>query len=257
MKKTLTIILTLTLVIGISYSFKSKTDSKKVRIFVSWPGTESLPHYEWKSNLWKPTGIEPKFVEEIMKTAGLEFEYIYDYKYNNNGDPRIDILTEGKADISIRGITITKDRKEKVLFSTSYYTDGLGIMTTKNSKIESVNDLVNKKVYAHDYTTAYTWISKNLPKSRLITHKEGQNYIEPEQLLREGKIDAYIIDYSYLNHLARINKDFKVLNEKLTSEKLGIAVSKKRKDLLKKINKAITILKKEGALEKLRNRFEN
>ncbi len=247
----------LILLVGISCNFKNKKNTEIVKIFVSWPGTKSLPHYEWKENSPKPTGIEPEFIEEIMKRAGLKFEYVNNYEYNKNGDSRIDVLIEGKADVSIRGITITKEREEKVLFSIPYYVDGLGIMTTKNSEIQSVEDLVGKKVYAHSFTTAYTWISKNLQNSNLITYKPNQEeYVEPEQLLRDGKIDAYIIDYSFLIQSVKTNPDLRVLDIKLTFEKLGIAVSKTRKDLLEKINKAIDDLKKEGGLDDLKRKIE-
>lgn len=258
MKKTLIITSFLVTLISLFCAFKNEPKTEPVKVFIAWPNTKSLPHFEWKKNSQKPIGVEPEFIEEIMKRAKVDFEYVSDYNYTKNGDSRIDVLTDGKADISIRGITITKERKKKVLFSKTYYVDGLGIMVTKGSKIESIDDLKNKKVFAHNYTTAYKWISKNLQNSNLITYKKEQGkYIEPEQLLREGKIDAYIIDYSYLAQSARTNTDLKVLNVKLTSEKLGIAVNKNRKDLLKKINKAISELKKEGGLEKLASKIEN
>jgi len=255
MKRTLLIF---SVIITLTSCFSEPTVNKDVvRIFVAWPGAESLPHYKWDANAPKPSGVEPEFIELVLKRAGLEYEYVADYNYEKDGDPRIDVLTDGKADISIRGITITEERKEKALFSSPYYVDGLGIMATKNSQIESVADLEGKNVYAHSYTTAFPWVSENLPNATLITYRDGQEvFTEPEQLLREGKIDAYIIDYSFLKYVEKTNPDLKVLVGKLTSEEIGVAISKTRNDLLLKINKAISELKEEGALEKLKKSLE-
>lgn len=259
MKKTLFIITSILIAITLISCFsETRTDKEIVRIFVAWPGAEALPHYKWETNSSKPIGVEPAFIEEVMKKAGLKYKYVSNYNYEKDGDPRIDVLTDGKADISIRGITITKERKEKVLFSQPYYTDGLGIMITKNSEIKSVKDLVGKRVYAHSYTTAYPWVSENLPNSTLITYRDGQGeFIEPEQLLREGKIDAYIIDYSFLIQAAKTNPDLKVLKGKLTLEDLGIAISKSQKKLQQAIDKAIDELKNEGSLARLKMGLES
>jgi hypothetical protein len=57
---------TATMIILIISLLFSCEDNSKVRIFVSWPGGEGLPHYQWKRGEAKPTGIEPDFIERVL-----------------------------------------------------------------------------------------------------------------------------------------------------------------------------------------------
>ncbi|MGB1248875.1 MAG: hypothetical protein ACPG4Z_08300, partial [Chitinophagales bacterium] len=66
-----------------------------------------------------------------------------------------------------------------------------------------------------------------------------------------GLVDAYVIDYSFLKEFERKNEEFRVLNSKFTEEPYGIAVDLENEKLLKKINKALEILKKSGELEEI------
>lgn len=238
--------------ISLLFSCNESTQSPKVRIFVSWPGGEGMPHYQWKKGEAKPTGIEPAFIERVLEIANLDFEYITNYDANNVGDPRIESLVKGKADISIRGITITEERKKQILFTNSYYTDGLSALVRKVDSLKTLEDLKGKKVYALEFTTAFPWAKQNLKESEVLTYsKYDTNFIQPESLLIKKEIDAYILDKSFLNEIAKNNEELEVLNKKFTKEKIGIAVSKNRPELVKKLNEAMQRLKKLGEFDKL------
>lgn len=119
-------------------------EENKIKIFVAWPGAEYLPSYKWNINEQKPTGAEPLLIEKILSTAGYKYEFVRDYKYNKDGDVRIDVITDKKADVSIRSITINKNRKEKVNFSIPYYYDGISAMVIDES-IKTKEDFKNHK----------------------------------------------------------------------------------------------------------------
>lgn len=244
------------LILALVNASSCQQDKEKVKIFISWPGSKSLPHYSWNYSDSKPTGVEPRLIEKVLKIANIDFEYVRNYQpRNKKGDPRIDVLKENYADISIRGISITKSRKKDVLFSKPYYVDGLGIMIRKSDNISNLKDLTNKVIFAHSYTTAYNYVQEKLKHSKLVTYETGK-YITPENLLKEKKIDAYIIDITILKQIEKSNPELKVLPMKLTKEQLAIAVSKNRKDLLKKINNAIIQIEEKGGLDDLCTDFE-
>lgn len=239
---------------------KVKHEKTKVKIFVSWPGAEARPHYYWPIESDKPKGIEPELIELILNTAKLEYEYVSDFNFSGAGDPRVEAITSGNADIAIRGMSITADRKKKVNFSNPYYKDGLSALVRDSSQIYELKDLNNKRIYAHSYTTAFEWCKANLTNSILYTHDLEDptiRYIEPEQLLAMDSIDAYIIDYSFLKYQEKSRSGLRVLNQKFNSEPIAIAVHKENKLLLDKINKAIKEIKKSGQLETILNDFEN
>ena len=250
--KNLTKAMMIIFIISLLFSCSQNPTKEKVRIFVSWPGGEGMPHYQWKKGEEKPTGIEPAFIERVLEIAELDFEYITDYDAENVGDPRIESIVKGEADISIRGITINEERKKLVLFTNSYYTDGLSALVRKSDSLETLRDLKGKKVYALEFTTAYPWALKNLRESEVLTYtKYDTNFIQPEHLLLKNEIDAYLIDKSFLNYMVQFHPELEVMSSKFTEEKIGIAVSKSRPDLVEKINIAMEEMKQTGEFQKL------
>lgn len=248
--KNLSQAMTIILLISLLFSCSDKTEKNKVKIFISWPGGEGLPHYQWKKGEPKPTGIEPAFLERVLEIAELEYEYVTNIVPQKTGDPRMYALTSGKADVCIRAITINDERKKQVRFTNPYYTDGLSALVRKSDSLQSISDLASKRVYSLAFTTALDWAKTNLPQSEVMTYKKFDTaFIEPEGLLLENKIDAYILDKSFLNEIARNQPLLEVMSSKFTEESIGIAVSKNRPDLVEKLNKAMEKLKESGEFQ--------
>ncbi|MDB9931631.1 ABC transporter substrate-binding protein [Flavobacteriales bacterium] len=239
------------IILIISLLFSCNNNSK-VKIYVSWPGGEGLPHYQWEKGDLKPTGIEPAFIERVLEEAGLEYEYITDLALQKGGDPRMYSITTGRADICIRGMTINENRKRFVLFTNPYYVDGLSALVRKSDSLKTQEDLVGKNVYALEFTTAYPWAISNMPNSTVMTYSEFDTaFVKPESLLLKNEIDAYIMDKSFLNYIEQFNPSLEVMERKFTEESIGIAVSKNRPELVEKLNTAMEKLKESGEFNKL------
>jgi glutamine transport system substrate-binding protein len=81
----------------------------------------SAPHIIKKGDGY--TGSDIELWERVAEKLGLKFVY--------HASPFQNILTnvaEGRADVAISGITITKKREEVLDFSHAYYNSGLHIM---------------------------------------------------------------------------------------------------------------------------------
>lgn len=237
-----------------SFSFETK---EKVKIFVAWPGAAYLPAYEWILGEDKPRGIEPNLIEHILNEAGYSYVFVNDYDYQKDGDVRIDVILDGVADISIRSISITEERKQKVNFSIPYYYDGISAITLLESEINSIADFDDKIIYATDFTTAYTWAKENLKNATIVSEGDFPFFVAPENRLLLGQIDVYLADRSFLIQLTKENTYFKVLEEKYTEEPFAIAVDKNKTQLLKDINAAIEQLIDSGEMQKLIKDFDN
>lgn len=255
MKKKILFLVVLSIILLTSFKCDTNQD-EKVRIFVAWPGASYLPSYEWKIGESKPIGVEPVLIERIFELIDTEYVFVNDYNYLKDDDVRIDVIIDGYADVSIRSITITEERKEKVSFSKPYYIDGISAMVINTSGINKKADLKNKTVYADKFTTAYEWAKKNLPNSKIVSRGDFKINVLPENLLLQNEIDVYLADKTYLTHIASKNDKFKVFKEKFTNELFGIAMAKYNDKLLNKINSAIEQLEKSGELEQLTARFE-
>jgi len=174
----------MTIILLISLLFSCK-EQNEVRIFVSWPGGEGLPHYTWKKGELKPTGIEPAFIERLLEIADLPYYYVTDFEFSGQGDPRIEALASKKADICIRALSINDERKKSILFTNPYYFDGLSALVRKSDSLFTLSDLNEKKVYTLEFTSAHNWAKINLIKSTLLTYEKFDTaFIKPEGLLR-------------------------------------------------------------------------
>jgi ABC-type amino acid transport substrate-binding protein len=237
-------------------TFGCKSQNEKIRIFVAWPGAEYLPSYKWNIGDDKPKGVEPVLIERILSKAGYDYEFVRDYNYHKNGDVRIDVIADKKADVSIRSITINDKRKEKVNFSEPYFYDGLSAMVI-DPNIRSIEEFKGKTVFAAKNTTAYKWATKNLPNSKIVSFEDfDDKQSSPEVFLAQNKIEILLADRTFLQNCSKRNKRFIVLKEKYTEEPFGIAVAKTKTKLLKNINKAISDLKNTGELYKLTSEFD-
>ncbi|MEN8839073.1 MAG: ABC transporter substrate-binding protein, partial [Flavobacteriales bacterium] len=246
----------MTIIFLISLLFSCIQKKEEVRIFVSWPGGEGLPHYSWKRGEMKPTGIEPAFVERLLEIADLDYTYVTDFEFSGEGDPRIEALVKEKADICIRALSINEDRKKQILFTNPYYFDGLSALVRKSDSLKTLTDLNGKRVYTLEFTSAHQWVQNNLNQSTLLTYEKFDTaFVKPEGLLLKDEIDAYILDKSFLNEIALNNKQLEVMSRKFTEESIGIGVTNSRPDLVSKLNKAMEKMKETGEFEKYLKRL--
>ncbi|MCB0479445.1 MAG: amino acid ABC transporter substrate-binding protein [Crocinitomicaceae bacterium] len=238
------------------HSETNTNTSKPVRVYIASQGSESLPFYSWKEGAKEPTGIEPRLISYILHQAGLEFEYVTDYQYQGEGDPRVLAVAEGHADVSIRGITVNEERAQQVLFSDSYYTDGLGIMVMQESELFKKEDLKEKKVFAYRFSTSYKWAEENLKESQLMSTKDFGLEVAPYELLEQGKIDALLTDYSALKRIQNKLPNTRLFPRKFTQEEYGIAISKEHPEIKEKIDKVIQEMRESGRLADFTSGFE-
>lgn len=236
--------------LGCTSSKSNDKTSNAVQIFMAWPGYEYLPFYSWKKGEKEPTGIEPALIKAILDKNNIEYEFIPNFR-DIDDDPRIDAIVKNRADISIRCMSITDERKKLVNFSDPYYVDGVGVLVLKDSRISTKEDLEGKRVYVTKYTTSFNWLTSNVSEVQIVTPTQSEFLKHPEQMLDSSLIDAFILDYSYLQTIQKANSQYKLLNQKFTQEPWGIAVHKDRKDLLQIINTTLAEMKESGELERI------
>lgn len=246
--------MSISMILSLLFTCKRQNE---VRIFVSWPGGEGLPHYTWKRGETKPTGIEPAFLERLLAIAELPYSYVANFEFSGEGDPRIEALTSGKADICIRALSINEERKKSILFTNPYYFDGLSALVRTSDSLFTLSDLNGKKVYTLAFTSAHNWAKQNLNLSTLLTYEKFDTaFVKPEGLLLNHEIDAYVLDKSFLNEIAKNQPQLRVMERKFTEESIGIGVSKNRPDLVNKLNEAMEIMKETGEFDLYLNQLQ-
>ena len=208
----------------------------------------NFPPYEF-INGQQIVGIDVDIVRAVAKKLNRQVVVI-DTKF----DSVIGHIITGKADVAASGITVTEERKKKVLFTIPYSRSAQLIMVPRNSPIKSGADLKNKKrIGCQSGTTAYDYL-----RQHIITDKNSpllQQFDNPAlavEAMKIGKVDAVVLDEEPAYVLAKLNaKSVKLLKEPLTSEEYAIALHKNARELCGIFNAVIKELKDSGELRQI------
>lgn len=126
-----------------------------------------------------------------------------------------------------------------------------GCAQKKQVTINSTEDLNGLKIGVQSGTTGQTWCEENTD-SEVITFKSG---MDAALDLKNGAIDAVVIDELPAQRIVEQNDDLKILDLRFTKEEYAIAVKKGNTELLDSINKTIADMKANGDYDKLTSAF--
>lgn len=113
-----------------------------------------------------------------------------------NSSTREQVLINDQVDLVVATYSITPARAEKISFAGPYYTSQAGVLVKANNKsIQSYNDLAGKKVATQAGSTGPAILAQFAPKSAV---QEFQTHQEALDSLRQGRVDAYVTDYTLL-----------------------------------------------------------
>ncbi|MFL0197555.1 ABC transporter substrate-binding protein [Clostridium sp. WILCCON 0269] len=250
----LTIIFTMALFTGCGTSSDNAQNSleKVKKAGVLKIGLEdSFPPMEFRDSKNVLKGFDVDMANAIGKKLGVKTEFVCT-EFNGI----VLALKSGKFDAIISGMSITDDRKKQIDFSEPYVMSGqIVVVKDENTTIKSVSDLKGKTVGVELGTTGEESASK---LSGLKEVKKYDKATEALQDLGTSRIDAVIIDEPvgryYMTSTGK-DKKYKVLDEKLTSEPMGIGFKKGDKELEEAVQNAINELKKDGTMSKISTKW--
>jgi putative glutamine transport system substrate-binding protein len=209
-------------------------------------------------------GLEPTIAKMIAKEIGDKVNVTFITTTPTNRDNMLDI---DYADCMIGTYTITEARKQKYDISSPYFITDISVLVNKNSNINSVKDLVGKKVGVIQNATAALELVKYMISKGLI-EKDSLNesefiadtwnnkvsfisYDTNEAVLDamdENKIQAFCNDKIILLTHLDINK--KILKDEFAPQAYGI-VSPKGSDLSPFIDNLLKKWKEDGTLDRI------
>lgn len=131
----------------------------------------------------------------------------------------------------------------------------LGISACKKKDIVIINnatDLEGKRIGCQAGTTGELYIQESVKNAKIKSFKTG---IDASLDLKNGAIDAIVLDELPAKEIVKRNPDLVIVNDDFMSESYAIAVKKGNTELLDSINKTIADLKENGTYENLINSF--
>ncbi|MEG1859015.1 MAG: basic amino acid ABC transporter substrate-binding protein [Christensenellaceae bacterium] len=202
----------------------------------------SFAPYEYLGSDNKPAGVDIDMAQAIADAIGVKLEVI-----DMDFDALIPSLIAGKGDIVGAGLTITPERQESVDFSMPYAdATQLIIVKADNTAIKSADDLTGKTIGVQLGTTGDIYVS-DVEGATVKQYKTG---LEAAMDLKNGKLDAVVLDQLPAQNIVTVNKDLMLINTPFTEEQYAMAVKKGDVAFLEVINGAIEKLAADGTVDK-------
>lgn len=195
------------------------------------------------------TGYDILIAKQIAKDLGVKLKV-----QNTEFSSLISDLKGNKVDLVMAGMVSTDARKKQVAFSKSYYTVKNVLLVKKSdaNKYNTIADTKGAQIGAQQTTTQES-IAKNQTKANVVA--EGMVTSLTTELLK-GKLDGVVVENEIAdNYLKNYPNQYAVANVKLTTPKsqryINVAGRKGDKKLMKRVNKVITKMQKNGQMDKL------
>lgn len=170
-------------------------------------------------------------------------------------------LQTGKLDIALAGISITDERKQKVLFSDSYYKNSNLYIGAKSMPAvgKDLSNLKNTVIGVQEATVLADYADKYLSPVGAEIKIYG-SVLDMELDLANGRLDYMLLDHAIANDFFKANGksccDIKGVIENIFDE-VAIAISKKHPELVPLFNSALIELKKDGTYQTIYNKYFN
>ncbi len=192
-------------------------------------------------------GIDVEIAQAIADKLGLELK-VDDMEFNSI----INAIQQGKADVALAGMTVTPEREENVNFSETYATGIQSIIVPEDSDIASVDDLEGKKIGVQLSTTGDIYATEDYGSDNVDQYNKGADAV---MALKQGKVDAVIIDNEPAKNFVASNEGLKILDTDYAVEDYAIALNKDNTELLDAVNGALQELIDDGTVQSIIDKY--
>lgn len=184
------------------------------------------------------SGLEIDLAEKIAQQLGVEFEFTA-----VTAATRTELLDSGDIDCVLATFTITDERKKSWDFSTPYYTDYVTVLVENESGIQSLSDLVDKKIGVSSGSTSAKALVNAMIEGGLISKdsynaetfdpatwtenvsfQQYDDYPTISTALSAGEINAFCVDKSILAIYNNESRHY--IEDKFSPQNYGVATKK-------------------------------
>jgi ABC-type amino acid transport substrate-binding protein len=189
-----------------------------------------------KNNEWVGFSIdlvEQAILPVLSKKLGKQIKL---EKKESAPPTRIPLLTSNAVDLIAETMTDTKERRESVDFSLTFFVTGAQFLVKKGSPIKDINSIAAKRVAAQQGSTNARIIRERVPSAKLL---EFPDQPAAFQALVQGQVEALANDGIQLAGLkAKAPKpdEWIIVGDFFSHEPYGMAMRKNEPDFLQFVN---------------------
>lgn len=185
------------------------------------------------------TAILPGLSKKLGKTIKLE-------KKESTPQTRIPLLASNAVDLIAETMTDTKERRETVDFSLTFFVTGAQFLVKKGSPIKGIDTIAGRRIAAQQGSTNARIIRERVPTAKLL---EFPDQPAAFQALVQGQVQAYTNDGIQLAGLkAKAPKaaDWAIVGDFFSHEPYGMAMRKNEADFRESVNSGLAEAIKSG-----------
>ena len=205
---------------------------------------DNFPPMGFRDEKNEIVGFDVDLARDAGKRLGLEVSFKpidWNAKEAELNGKRVDVLWNG--------LTITEERKAKILFTTPYLENHQIVVVTDKSPIKAKADLAGKVVGVQEGSSAVDAIQKDEATAKSIKElkKFGDN-VTALMDLSAGRLDALVVDEVVGRYYtAKKPGEYRVLDDNFGTEDYGVGTRKDDTELMGRIQKALDAMKADGA----------
>lgn len=196
-------------------------------------------------------GVEVDFANKLAETLGVKITLV-----ELPWDGLIPALNSGKIDVIMSGMSITPERSKLVNFTQPYLEVGQMAIIRKADfeKFRTTEGLntPGTRVGVLSNTTGERYARRALTSAQIVGFETVDAAVVA---LQDGKIDVFINDapsiWRVTANFAKEHPDLMGRYQLLTNEELAWAVSKKKPELLDRLNQILITWKENGQVEQV------
>jgi ABC-type amino acid transport substrate-binding protein len=205
----------------------------------------------------KPVGyaldVCSRIADALAREVGLKTVRI-DYKMVTSST-RFDVIERGEADLECGSTTNTAKRRERVAFTIPHFVASARLMVKSSSPYERFEDLSQKTIASTKGTTVVDAVAQHARlKGIELRIEQAQDHAEGVAWLRDGKVEAFILDDVLLFGLRATSPkpdDLRITGKPITIEPYAIAFARQDEKLKRAVDVEMRRLITTGELQKL------
>lgn len=212
---------------------------------------QDLPNFGYRDpENMQYTGMEIEIAKKVAVELGVKIEFT-----PVTAQTRGALLDNGQLDMVIATFTITDERKELYNFTTPYYTDAVGFLVRKDSKITSNWEALDGLTIGVTQGSIQWGLLEEIAAEKGIhfNFRELGSNSEVVVALAARRVDAFSIDQSILS--AFLGKSNQLLDIQYKPSEYGIVTKKSNTELANYLDQLVQNWNKDGSLQTIYNKF--
>ena len=164
-------------------------------------------------------------------------------------------LKSGNIDVIWNGLTITEERKRQINFSQDYLKNSQITVVKKDSEIVSKMDLNGKVIGLQMGSSADKAVSDDPVSKKLKDVKKYENNVDALLDLKNGRVDAVVMDEIVARYYTAKKDGYKVLDADFGKELYGVGFRKGDVKFKEAVDKALDDMIADGTMAEIKARW--